>query len=228
MRVIVAAALSLFVCGTLLCARLGFLHQQDGFLCREFSRATQGSGHQLSNRVQPQTAGPCLQRGEWAEPLFGYRRRLFECREADRGSCQKPARQSWEMWTPAIRSSSRERRCGERSSMQPGAFFKGTRRSRTSPTRTRTSLKATNCSSPTRMDHGRSPRSICTKTGSTFWKAQCPRAAPPPGLFQQSLQFLDKEGNKIRYQSIYSNGFPAPPENDLPLMQEIEACDSNH
>jgi hypothetical protein len=38
-----------------------------------------------------------------------------------------------------------------------------------------------------------------------------PENAPPPGLFQQSLQFLDKDGNKIRYQSIYSNGFPAPP-----------------
>jgi hypothetical protein len=38
-----------------------------------------------------------------------------------------------------------------------------------------------------------------------------PDGAPPPGLFQQSLQFLDKDGNKIRYQSIYSNGFPAPP-----------------
>ena len=38
-----------------------------------------------------------------------------------------------------------------------------------------------------------------------------PEGAPPPGLFQQSLQFLDKDGNKIRYQSIYSNGFPAPP-----------------
>jgi hypothetical protein len=38
-----------------------------------------------------------------------------------------------------------------------------------------------------------------------------PEGSPPPGLFQQSLQFLDKDGNKIRYQNIYSNGFPAPP-----------------
>jgi hypothetical protein len=38
-----------------------------------------------------------------------------------------------------------------------------------------------------------------------------PENSPPPGLFQKSLQFLDREGNKIRYQSIYSNGFPAPP-----------------
>jgi hypothetical protein len=38
-----------------------------------------------------------------------------------------------------------------------------------------------------------------------------PEGAPAPGLFQQSLQFLDKDGNRIRYQSIYSNGFPPPP-----------------
>ena len=38
-----------------------------------------------------------------------------------------------------------------------------------------------------------------------------PARAPAPGLFQQSLQFLDKEGNRIRYQSPYSNGFPPPP-----------------
>lgn len=37
-----------------------------------------------------------------------------------------------------------------------------------------------------------------------------PEDAPPPGLFQQSLQFLDKDGIRIRYQSIYSNGFPPP------------------
>lgn len=35
--------------------------------------------------------------------------------------------------------------------------------------------------------------------------------APAPGLFQQSLQFLDKDGNRIRYQTVYSNGFPPPP-----------------
>ena len=38
-----------------------------------------------------------------------------------------------------------------------------------------------------------------------------PARAPAPGLFQQSLQFLDKDGNRIRYQTVYSNGFPPPP-----------------
>ncbi len=32
--------------------------------------------------------------------------------------------------------------------------------------------------------------------------------APPPGLFQQSLSLLDAEGNRVRYDSIYSNRFP--------------------
>jgi hypothetical protein len=34
--------------------------------------------------------------------------------------------------------------------------------------------------------------------------------APPPGLFQQSLSFLDDDGNGIRYQEIYANRFPPP------------------
>lgn len=38
-----------------------------------------------------------------------------------------------------------------------------------------------------------------------------PKGAAAPGLFQQSLQFLDKEGKRIRYQSIYTHGFPPPP-----------------
>ena len=40
---------------------------------------------------------------------------------------------------------------------------------------------------------------------------------PEPGLFQQSMQWVDKNGNGVRYQSIYSNSFhglglyPDPP-----------------
>jgi hypothetical protein len=30
---------------------------------------------------------------------------------------------------------------------------------------------------------------------------------PEPGLFQQSMQWVDKNGNGVRYQSIYSNSF---------------------
>jgi hypothetical protein len=44
-----------------------------------------------------------------------------------------------------------------------------------------------------------------------------PRGAPAPGLFQQSLMFLDEKGNSIRYRNYYSPTysdewkFPAPP-----------------
>ena len=44
-----------------------------------------------------------------------------------------------------------------------------------------------------------------------------PKGYPEPGLFQQSLGWVDKDGNGIRYQSIYSNSYhgmgvyPAPP-----------------
>jgi hypothetical protein len=42
-------------------------------------------------------------------------------------------------------------------------------------------------------------------------EATVPPGYPEPGLFQQSLRFLDKEGNNVRYETIYTNGFPAPP-----------------
>jgi hypothetical protein len=44
-----------------------------------------------------------------------------------------------------------------------------------------------------------------------------PRGAPAPGLFQQSMLFLDEEGKSIRYRAYYTTGysegwtFPAPP-----------------
>ena len=44
-----------------------------------------------------------------------------------------------------------------------------------------------------------------------------PKGAPAPGLFQQSLMWLDEEGKPVRYRSLYTTGyteawrFPAPP-----------------
>jgi hypothetical protein len=34
-----------------------------------------------------------------------------------------------------------------------------------------------------------------------------PAGSAPPGLFQQSLEWVDKDGNTIRYQEIYSNSY---------------------
>jgi len=42
-------------------------------------------------------------------------------------------------------------------------------------------------------------------------EATVPAGAPPPGLFQQSMGYVDKDGTSIRYQSVYNNRFPAPP-----------------
>ena len=48
-------------------------------------------------------------------------------------------------------------------------------------------------------------------------EATVPRSAPAPGLFQQSLQFIDEEGKPIRYRTYYTTGyggewkFPSPP-----------------
>ena len=43
-----------------------------------------------------------------------------------------------------------------------------------------------------------------------IFEGTVPAGAPPPGLFQQSVGFLDKAGNRIRYDTIYSNGYPPP------------------
>ena len=37
-----------------------------------------------------------------------------------------------------------------------------------------------------------------------------PAGAPPPALFQQSMQFLDADGKTIRYETVYSNRYPRP------------------
>ena len=42
-------------------------------------------------------------------------------------------------------------------------------------------------------------------------EATVPANAPPPALFNQSMGFLDKDGGRVRYETIYSNAQPAPP-----------------
>lgn len=37
-----------------------------------------------------------------------------------------------------------------------------------------------------------------------------PAGYPEPGLFQQSVGWIDAEGKNIRYQTFYHNGFPMP------------------
>jgi hypothetical protein len=41
--------------------------------------------------------------------------------------------------------------------------------------------------------------------------ATVPKGAPQPGLFQQSLSFLDEKGERVRYNEIYSNRLPPRP-----------------
>jgi hypothetical protein len=41
-------------------------------------------------------------------------------------------------------------------------------------------------------------------------EATVPANAPPPALFQQSMGFLDKNGERVRYSDNYSNAYPAP------------------
>lgn len=43
-----------------------------------------------------------------------------------------------------------------------------------------------------------------------------PRGFPEPGLFQQSLGWVDENGDRIRYQSVYSNSYHALGEYPVP------------
>jgi hypothetical protein len=38
-----------------------------------------------------------------------------------------------------------------------------------------------------------------------------PKGYPDPGFFQQSIGWIDANGNNIRYTALYHNGFPTPP-----------------
>ena len=58
-----------------------------------------------------------------------------------------------------------------------------------------------------------------------------PPGYPEPGLFQQSLGWLDENGVGLRYQSYYSNGFPPPPRVNRAARGQgqgrIDAPDAN-
>jgi len=41
-----------------------------------------------------------------------------------------------------------------------------------------------------------------------------PASTPPPALFQQSLGLFDKDGIRVRYRTIYRNGYPPPPREE--------------
>ena len=43
-----------------------------------------------------------------------------------------------------------------------------------------------------------------------IFEATVPKSAPSPALFQQSVGFIDADGKRVRYNSIYSNAYPPP------------------
>ena len=44
-----------------------------------------------------------------------------------------------------------------------------------------------------------------------IFEGTVPPGAPPPGLFQQSLGWVDEEGIRVRYETIYANMYSPPP-----------------
>jgi mono/diheme cytochrome c family protein len=51
-----------------------------------------------------------------------------------------------------------------------------------------------------------------------------PKGAPQPALFQQSVGWVDRNGNGIRYESIYSNGFHGLKEYPAPRNTRASAA----
>lgn len=47
-------------------------------------------------------------------------------------------------------------------------------------------------------------------------EATVPKGYPEPGLFNQSLRFIDEKGSPIRYNGLYMNGYPKPPRVGQP------------
>ena len=54
-------------------------------------------------------------------------------------------------------------------------------------------------------------------------EATVPENAVPPALFQQSMGFLDKDGVRVRYATIYANGYPLPPRE--PGSGRLQGCE---
>ena len=50
-----------------------------------------------------------------------------------------------------------------------------------------------------------------------------PAGAVPPALFQQSMGFLDKDGVRVRYATIYANGYPVPRRE--PGAGRLQGCE---
>lgn len=50
-----------------------------------------------------------------------------------------------------------------------------------------------------------------------------PAGSPPPALFQQSMGFLDKDGIRVRYATMYANGYPLPPRE--PGSGRLAGCE---
>jgi hypothetical protein len=63
----------------------------------------------------------------------------------------------------------------------------------------------------TNRDKSRTTASIFMhETRLYIAEATVPAGSPEPGLFQQSLGWVDENGRSIRYRTLYHEGFPTP------------------
>src|SRR5688572_11742206 len=95
-----------------------------------------------------------------------------------------------------------------------------------------TSLKVINSSSRTRMDHAPSPRSTCTRTGCTSWKAQCPKARLPRGCSSNPCSSSTRRGTRSGIKRFTPTAFRRHPKRSTDdagdLNNAIQTMDSGH
>ena len=100
-----------------------------------------------------------------------------------------------------------EATCRARSSSRRGSSSSGTPRSPTShgPSTDRSKGQRAAAHQPRRLADLR--RDLPARHASLYPRGHRAAGAPAPGLFQQSMMFLDEEGKPIRYRSIYTTGY---------------------
>lgn len=73
-----------------------------------------------------------------------------------------------------------------------------------------------------RADQSRTEAFISMRENKLYvQEGTVPKGYPEPGLFQQSLGYVDKNGKGVRYMHVYSNAFHATGDYPTPPLQDL-------
>ena len=192
------------------------VRQPQRLLQRQSSRRAVGGRDRLHDGIRGRAPGPSAHLGRRREPVLGDRGRLHRRRaHPHRAGKELPARCSHRLlgrvvhWRGLL-DRRRPRRHGLRDvavspARRPADVLRlelrGPRRGPSPPTHQCRPV-------PDVRGHLHARGPAVRPRGH---RATAPPRRPGPELFQQSLRFLDADGNPIRYEHVYVNGFPPPP-----------------